>query len=216
MGRSRSGDGGAAFAGLGLLLLLPLLGTKTALEEDLGSCLPPAPAMPIRMDDPSSAYLGGTLPPGFADGMRYGRECGVACAAGDCCTGLAPGTPGVQVQSCCWRETVEPCGVPRSEPRSEEELEPFRLCLGGGGKNVGTSKRSSIVPGVPGRDGGREGGREREENVGDNGEGAWRVVGDLGDVEEKIIVGMFGVAKGLTLSRLCEDWREIVPRAWLS
>jgi hypothetical protein len=37
-----------------------------------------------------------------------------------------------------------------------------------------------------------------------------------GEFEEKMIVGTFGVAKGCTLSRLCDDWREIVPRAGLS
>jgi len=111
---------------------------------------------------------------------------------------------------------VEPCGVPRSEPKSEEEIEPFRLCGRGGGKKAGTSKRSSIVPGVPGRDGGREDGREREGDGGGQGDGAERVCGDLGNVEEKMIVGRFGVAKGWTLSRLRDDWREIEPRAGLS
>jgi hypothetical protein len=114
------------------------------------------------------------------------------------------------------RDTVEACGVPRKEPKSEEEFEAFRRCLGGGGKKAGTSKRSSVVPGVPGRDGGREDGREREGDGGDKGKGAARVLGDLGDVEEKMIVGTFGVAKGWTLSRLWDDWREIVPRAGLS
>lgn len=103
---------------------------------------------------------------------------------------------------------MDACGVPRSEPKSEEELEPFRPCLGGGGKNAGRSKRSSIAPGVPGRDGGRE----REGDGGGSGEGGWGLVGESGEVEEKMMVGMFGVANGWTLSRLCDDWREIVPR----
>lgn len=114
---------------------------------------------------------------------------------------------------------MEACGVPRTSPKSEEALEPFRLCLRGGGKNVGTSKRSSIGAGVLVRDGGPEGGRVRAGNAGedDKGEGG-KAVGDLGvgGFEEKMIVGMFGVAKGWTLSRLCEDLREIVPSAGLS
>lgn len=93
---------------------------------------------------------------------------------------------------------MEPCGEPHTGPKSEEEFEPFRLCLGGGGKKAGTSKRSSIVPGVPGREGGREDGLEREGDggCGDMGEGGERLLGDLGNFEEKMIVGTFGVAKG--------------------
>ena len=77
-----------------------------------------------------------------------------------------------------------------------------RVRLGRGGKNVGISKRSSAVPGVPGREGGREGGREegreggREGDGKDQGEDAERLVGDLGEFEENMIVGTFGVAKG--------------------
>ncbi len=101
---------------------------------------------------------------------------------------------------CCERDTVEPCGVPRSEPKSEEEFEPLRLRLGRSGKNVGISKRSSVVPGVSGREGGREDGREdgreREGEGKDHVEGGERLFGDLGDFGEKMIVGTFGVAKG--------------------
>ena len=103
---------------------------------------------------------------------------------------------------CCERDTVEPCGVPRSEPKSEEEFESLRLRLGRGGKNAGISKRSSVVPGVPGREGGREGGRDdgredgREGEDKDHGEGGEKLFGDLGDFGEKMIVGTFGVAKG--------------------
>jgi hypothetical protein len=107
---------------------------------------------------------------------------------------------------CCGRDTVEPRGVPRREPKSEEEFESLRLCFGGRGKSAGTSKRISIVPGVPGRDGGREGGLEDDLEGGDRGEGAKGVLGDLGGVDEKMIVGMFGVAKGWTPSRLRDDW----------
>ena len=207
-GVSRRGDGAA----LGGLLLL--LNSKAVFT--FGSCFPPE-------DEPSSEYLDGTLPGLFmlraGDAvriMRKGRET-------EACAGLGPVIPELLMYCCCGRDTMEPCGVPRSEPKSEEEFEPFRVCFGGGGKNVGTSKRSSIAEGVQGRDGGREDVRDREGDggtkpagVGDKGEGANGALGERDGVEEKMIVGIFGVAKGWLLSRLCDDWREIVPSAWLS